>query len=233
MGHGKNSLRVLNLARRHLGMPNFPKQDVWRVAAERLGRPCPVGKIQGYALLRELVQQGEFAPPKPKMPKVAKPRLVVAAAPLPQPTRKERKVSSDLFLQSYEWRQLRMVVIKKRGARCECCGASPKDGIRINVDHIKPRKLFPQLALDEGNLQVLCEACNHGKGNWDQTDWRPSHKITRGWIHQYQSPNGGWSQEQLKAIGVSWPPPEGWISMVEGRVLSDEMRRGFERVTVQ
>jgi 5-methylcytosine-specific restriction endonuclease McrA len=42
----------------------------------------------------------------------------------------------------------------------------------MNVDHVKPRKLFPALSLDKGNLQVLCEVCNHGKGNWDQTDWR-------------------------------------------------------------
>lgn len=43
----------------------------------------------------------------------------------------------------------------------------------MNVDHVKPRKLFPHLALDVDNLQILCDACNHGKSNWDQTDWRP------------------------------------------------------------
>lgn len=89
-------------------------------------------------------------------------------------------VCSDAFLESYEWRRLRMVVLKKRGARCECCGASPKDdkSVRINVDHIKPRRLFPELALVEENLQVLCNVCNHGKGNWDQTDWRAENQNT-------------------------------------------------------
>lgn len=42
----------------------------------------------------------------------------------------------------------------------------------MNVDHIKPRKTHPHLALDPSNLQVLCDVCNHGKGNWDKTDWR-------------------------------------------------------------
>ncbi len=79
---------------------------------------------------------------------------------------------TDAFLSCFEWRKLRMEVIKERGAKCECCGATPEHGVRINVDHIKPRKEFPALALTKTNLQVLCEDCNHGKGNWDKTDWR-------------------------------------------------------------
>lgn len=68
-----------------------------------------------------------------------------------------------------------MEVLKERGRRCECCGASPSDGVTvINVDHIKPRARYPELALVKANLQVLCSVCNHGKGNWDETDWRPA-----------------------------------------------------------
>jgi len=81
-------------------------------------------------------------------------------------------VASDEFLKSYEWRKLRMQALKMHGARCQCCGASPSTGAVMNVDHVKPRKLFPHLALVLENLQVLCHDCNHGKGNWDQTDWR-------------------------------------------------------------
>lgn len=80
--------------------------------------------------------------------------------------------SSVDFLKSYEWRKVRMEAIKKYGSKCQCCGSSPATGAVINVDHIKPRKTYPQLALDINNLQVLCHECNHGKGNWDQTDWR-------------------------------------------------------------
>ncbi len=80
-------------------------------------------------------------------------------------------VNSQAFLASYDWRRLRMVILTKRGAQCECCGATPQDGVRMHVDHIKARRTHPQLALDESNLQVLCEPCNHGKGN-DEKDWR-------------------------------------------------------------
>lgn len=87
-------------------------------------------------------------------------------------TTKNARVSSDAFLQSYEWRVVRMKVLKRDGARCACCGATRDHGFMMNVDHIRPRKTHPHLALDMDNLQVLCEVCNHGKGNWDSTDWR-------------------------------------------------------------
>ena len=89
-----------------------------------------------------------------------------------------RKSHKDGFLGSFEWRQLRMLVLKRDGARCACCGATPNDGIVVNVDHIKPRRTHPQLALTLSNLQVLCQACNHGKGNWDETDWRQGYSET-------------------------------------------------------
>lgn len=76
------------------------------------------------------------------------------------------------FLSTFEWRAVRMMALKKYGAVCQCCGASPKTGAVMHVDHIKPRKVYPDLALDLDNLQILCGECNHGKGNWDMTDWR-------------------------------------------------------------
>jgi 5-methylcytosine-specific restriction endonuclease McrA len=81
-------------------------------------------------------------------------------------------VTSKEFLSTYEWRKVRMEALKKYGPVCQCCGTTPSHGAVMNVDHIKPRRLFPHLALDVNNLQVLCHECNHGKGNWDQTDWR-------------------------------------------------------------
>lgn len=81
-------------------------------------------------------------------------------------------VNSDEFLKSYAWLTLRMKVFLLYGRRCLCCGATPESGAIMNVDHIKPRRLFPHLALDIKNLQVLCGDCNKGKGSWDQTDWR-------------------------------------------------------------
>jgi len=85
---------------------------------------------------------------------------------------KPNNVTSAAFLKSYEWRKLRMEALIKYGRKCLCCGATPENGATMNVDHIKPRKTHPELALDINNLQVLCHECNHGKGNWDTTDWK-------------------------------------------------------------
>lgn len=87
-----------------------------------------------------------------------------------------RRAGTD-FLSSYEWRSLKAKVHAVYGYRCMCCGFDPKDRRKSNVDHIKPRRFFPELALDFDNLQVLCGRCNKAKGNNHMTDYRPKHPL--------------------------------------------------------
>jgi hypothetical protein len=100
--------------------------------------------------LRRLVRRPavEYQPPKPK------PVPIVG------------------FLGSVEWRKIRYQALKLHGAKCQCCGATRKEGAIIQVDHIKPRSRFPELELKLSNLQVLCRDCNLGKRARDETDWR-------------------------------------------------------------
>jgi hypothetical protein len=81
-------------------------------------------------------------------------------------------VNKQAFYRSGRWIALRYEVLKKHGGKCQCCGASPRDGAILHVDHVKPRSKFPELALCLENLQVLCSDCNLGKSNTDSTDWR-------------------------------------------------------------
>ncbi len=81
-------------------------------------------------------------------------------------------VSSPEFLNSKSWKRLRYKALKLHGMCCQCCGARPSSGATLNVDHIFPRLLFPQLALQIDNLQVLCSDCNEGKANWDMTNFK-------------------------------------------------------------
>jgi len=82
------------------------------------------------------------------------------------------EATSKDFLKSKSWLRVRLQALKTHGNRCQSCGAGAKDGAKLCVDHIKPRRLFPALALNLDNLQVLCSECNEGKGNWDFTDFR-------------------------------------------------------------
>jgi 5-methylcytosine-specific restriction endonuclease McrA len=147
------------------------------IALEIDGMPCPMDVDpedwvrENFAYIcyryREAYPRPTYVKPKKKKPttrpkKAAKVKLKVAGV----------NVTSDAFLSTYEWRKLRMEALIKYGRKCMCCGATPETGAVMNVDHIKPRKLFPSLALDINNLQILCHPCNHGKGNWDMSDWR-------------------------------------------------------------
>lgn len=75
----------------------------------------------------------------------------------------------DPFFQRQDWRILRYQALKVYGRKCALCKQT--EG-RMHVDHIKPRSLYPQLALIFDNLQILCEDCNLGKLNLDETDFR-------------------------------------------------------------
>lgn len=85
----------------------------------------------------------------------------------------DAKRTKTNFYKSDEWRSLRYRVLKCHHGCCDLCGRSrAKHGVILHVDHIKPRSLFPELELEITNMQVLCEECNLGKSNKDETDWR-------------------------------------------------------------
>jgi hypothetical protein len=82
------------------------------------------------------------------------------------------------FYQSSAWLELRIRVLDVYGPICMCCGSYPPEVV-IHVDHIKPFSVWPELALEFDNLQVLCENCNRGKSNKVMTDYRPAKKAAR------------------------------------------------------
>ena len=58
--------------------------------------------------------------------------------------------------------KLRYQVLQRDGARCQICGATEKDGVKLHVDHIIPVSKGGKTELN--NLQTLCDRCNLGKG---------------------------------------------------------------------
>lgn len=82
------------------------------------------------------------------------------------------KKQSVNFLQTEQWKILRRLAVKIYGRKCMKCGTTPKDPTKTHVDHIKPRKAYPELSLVFDNLQILCCRCNKQKGNKHTTDYR-------------------------------------------------------------
>lgn len=73
------------------------------------------------------------------------------------------------FYSSRDWKELRYIVLANNPRKCMLCGHRGKS---LHVDHIKPRSLHPELALDIDNLQILCGDCNVGKSNKHTHDFR-------------------------------------------------------------
>lgn len=44
---------------------------------------------------------------------------------------------------------------------------------------------------------------------------------------QYRTPAGLWRKVQLDALGLSWPPPHGWMKQVVGMELTNEQFNQF------
>lgn len=85
------------------------------------------------------------------------------------------KDSAKDFYASWEWKELRYNTLKRYGPKCMLCGWTKAIGGDncIVVDHIKPLRKFPNLALEPTNMQVLCRDCNMGKSYKAVDDFRP------------------------------------------------------------
>ncbi|MBP3630787.1 MAG: HNH endonuclease [Clostridia bacterium] len=68
-------------------------------------------------------------------------------------------------------------IIKERdGYKCVICGLGPKDGVEIQVDHIKPKDLGGKAEIENG--QTLCAKHNFRKKNYSQFEMGKKFFIT-------------------------------------------------------
>jgi 5-methylcytosine-specific restriction endonuclease McrA len=105
-------------------------------------------------------------------PKKPKPKKIIRRESIKIPEVKIPENDIKAFYESWEWKRVRYDFLKDKDRKCQCCGATPADGVRVVVDHIQPIRYFWQKRFDPTNLQLLCDDCNMGKGSRDETDWR-------------------------------------------------------------
>ena len=71
---------------------------------------------------------------------------------------------ADRFYLSPKWKDTRLKVLRRDRYICQECGCKCL-GKKLGrpspeVDHVLPRKEYPQLAYDMGNLRTLCKSCH-------------------------------------------------------------------------
>lgn len=137
----------------------------------------PVSPLRD-ALKRYEVLDAPEEPTRPPAGKQGKKLLAAEKAARASSEEAQNEVLSR-FYRSFHWRKVRYeALLLSKG----CCMACKRTNLPLHVDHIKPLRKYWKLRLEIDNLQVLCAECNHGKGNWDETDWRappPKPKIKR------------------------------------------------------
>ena len=62
----------------------------------------------------------------------------------------------------------RRIILERDGYKCVTCGRGRKDGVDLQVDHIKPRDLGGEATIDNG--QTLCAEHNLRKKRFNQTE---------------------------------------------------------------
>ena len=67
---------------------------------------------------------------------------------------KERSLMTD---------SLRYDILRRDGFKCQICGATAQDGVKLHVDHIIPVSKGGKT--EPSNLRTLCDRCNLGKSD--------------------------------------------------------------------
>lgn len=73
-------------------------------------------------------------------------------------TEKQKSISAERSKMSDS---LRYDILKRDKFRCQICGATAADGVKLHVDHIMPVSKGGRT--EKSNLRTLCDRCNLGK----------------------------------------------------------------------
>jgi len=79
-----------------------------------------------------------------------------------QPDNIKHRKLEDFTLEQKE------MIFKRDGYKCVKCGKERKDGVELQVDHIKAKDFGGKAEIENG--QTLCAQCNFRKKNYNQTE---------------------------------------------------------------
>lgn len=67
-----------------------------------------------------------------------------------------KKKKPDYLFNWIEYKNLKKEALSRDEYCCTLCGSTKK----LEMDHIKPRYLYPELTLDINNVRILCNSCH-------------------------------------------------------------------------
>lgn len=75
----------------------------------------------------------------------------------------QNRTERQNFTRTIEYIEFRRAVLKRDNYTCQICRARTKVGKKIilQIDHIKPYLLFPELRMDFNNVRTLCKPCHY------------------------------------------------------------------------
>jgi hypothetical protein len=134
------------------------------------------------------------------------------------------------YLHSEHWLSFRLGIIAQRGPACEVCGNKQE---RPALHHLSYARVGAEL---ESDVVIVCDGCHRSYHDLPSLDTlredflingpavRPVktkkkkapklpriHTHTRAQILALRTPKGGFTKESVQLLGVSWPPPKGWL----------------------
>ena len=108
---------------------------------------------------------------------------------------------SAAVIRSARWKRLRVEALRRDGWQCVSCGASG----RLEVDHINPVRVAPELAFDLANLQTLCPSC-HTRKTRIECGHRPTPPARLKWRELVSALEAPLLQKESEYVGIGKDP---------------------------
>lgn len=59
------------------------------------------------------------------------------------------------------------------------------------------------------------------------------YEITKQWLQNNKTPNGGYNRKQIESIGLTWPVRKGWQELLIGAQITQEQKQQFEHCALR
>ncbi|EZP64242.1 HNH endonuclease [Pseudomonas sp. RIT357] len=77
------------------------------------------------------------------------------------------KLEKEKLVGFYRHPEVKVPLVKSSNGKCAFCECIPSEGGNVEVEHYRPKSLYPELTFEWGNLLPACHRCNGDKFDHD------------------------------------------------------------------